>query len=153
MRIGLVIGVAVATGTFLAVTALGGAAAEEKQPPACSAISFRPVPSGLTDGEQDAGLYKSHFGRIEVKATVKSGEPQHYYVEINGKPPMPITGLLPKSTTSCAKAKRLNAPGKPPATCLGDRFTVVIDHVGERRYVLFYAHSNGEWRFCSAGAA
>ena len=44
-----------------------------KEPPSCAAIKFRAVPSGMTDGEQDAGLYKSRFGRIELKATVKTG--------------------------------------------------------------------------------
>ena len=33
-------------------------------------LTFRPVPPGLTDGEQDAGLYKSRFGKIALKAEV-----------------------------------------------------------------------------------
>jgi hypothetical protein len=34
------------------------------------ALGALPVPDGTSDGEQVAGLYKSRFGRIEVKATV-----------------------------------------------------------------------------------
>jgi len=30
----------------------------EKEPPTCAAIGFRPLPSGLSDGDQDAGVYK-----------------------------------------------------------------------------------------------
>jgi hypothetical protein len=126
-------------------------AAADKEPPACAALTFRPVPSGLTDGEQNAGLYKSRFGRIEVVASVKGGEAQTYYVAVNGKPPTAISGALPKSIVDCAKAKRLGAVGAPPEHCLGDKLAVLIDHSGDRRYVLLYAHRGSEWQFCSAG--
>ena len=59
------------------------AAAVEKAAPACASIAFHPVPAGLTDGQQDAGLYKSRFGRIEVKVTVKGGEAPHNAAAIN----------------------------------------------------------------------
>jgi len=62
---------AIAAGTagafVLAASPLGAA---DREPPSCAAITFRPVPSGLADGAQNAGLYKSRFGRIEVVATV-----------------------------------------------------------------------------------
>ena len=128
--------------------ALGAAA---KEPPACAALTFRPVPSGSSDGEQNAGLYKSRFGRIEVVASVKNGEAQTYYVSVNGKPPAAISGAVPKGVADCAKAKRLGVIGTPPEQCLGDRLAVLIDHSGDRRYVLLYAHRGSEWQFCSAG--
>jgi hypothetical protein len=138
----------------LAAAAAGGTArGAEKEPPACAAITFRPVPSGLSDGEQNAGLYKSRFGRIEVMATVKSGEAVDYFVNVNGKRPDAIAGKLPESIAVCAKAKRLGPVGSPPDHCLGDKLAVLIDHTGSERYVLLYAHHGSEWHFCSAGGA
>ncbi len=70
----------------LVATVPDGAAATSGTPPNCSAIAFRPILARSGDGDQDAGLYKSRYGRIEVKATVKDGATQNYFVEINGKP-------------------------------------------------------------------
>jgi hypothetical protein len=144
----------VATALTAVVAAAGNASqAAEKEPPACAAITFRPVPSGLSDGDQNAGLYKSRFGRIEVIASVKNGEPVNYFVSVNGKPPAAISGALPASLAACAKAKRLGAIGNPPEHCVGDKLAVLIDHTGAQRFVLLYAHRSGEWHFCSAGTA
>jgi hypothetical protein len=140
-----------ALAALAAVAALDHAHAAAKEPPACAALTFRPVPSGLTDGEQNAGLYKSRFGRIEVMATVHNGEPVNYFVEVNGKPPSAVKGALPASVAACAKAKRMGAIGTPPEHCIGDKLAVLIDHTGEQRYVLLYAHRGNEWHFCSAG--
>ena len=123
-----------------------------KEPPACASISFRPLPSGLTDGDQDAGLYKSRFGRIIVTGTVKGGQVEGYYVTVNNTRP-PDAGTLPASVASCAAAKHLPAPGKPEASCVGDRLQVLIDHSGAKRYVLLYARQSGKWGLCSAGTA
>ncbi len=149
MRSARMFGAALVMALLAAVAA--AAAAGNKEPPACAALTFRPVPSGTNDGEQDAGLYKSRFGRIVLKAVVKDGEPRNYFVEVNGKPPAPIAGALPRSLETCAKAKRLGAVGNPPDACIGDRFAVLVDHSGEQRHVLLYAHQRGGWRFCSAG--
>jgi len=136
-----------------AATVGGGGRAADKEPPACAALTFRPVGSGLPDGNTNAGLYKSRFGRIEVVATVKGGEAVTYFVQVNGKPPAAIAGALPQSVVACAKAKRFGAVGNPPDHCLGDRLAVLIDHTHDQRFVLLYAHRAGEWRFCSAGGA
>ena len=144
---------AVATLILIAAASGIGARAADKQPPACSALTFRPVPSGLSDGEQNAGLYPSRFGRIEVMATVKNGEAVDYYVDVSGKRPAALSGALPESVGACAKAKRLGAVGNPPEHCLGDKLAVLIDHTGGERYVLLYAHRGNEWHFCSAGGA
>ncbi|HXZ01351.1 MAG TPA: hypothetical protein VEI03_15235 [Stellaceae bacterium] len=142
-----------AVAALLLVAAVDAARAADKEPPACAALTFRPVPSGLSDGEQNAGLYKSRFGRIEVMATVKNGEAVDYAVNVNGKPPSAIAGALPASVATCAKAKRLGAIGNPPDHCIGDKLAVLIDHTGAQRYVLLYAHRGNEWHFCSAGGA
>jgi hypothetical protein len=138
---------------ILAVGGVAGGASHAAEPPACAALTFRPVAAGLPDGNQNAGLYKSRFGRIEVVATVKSGEAVNYFVAVNGKPPAAINGALPQSVIACAKAKRFGAVGSPPEHCLGDRLAVLIDHTHDQRFVLLYAHRAGEWRFCSAGGA
>ena len=128
--------------------------AAEKEPPSCAAIAFRPVSSGLNDGVQDAGLYKSRFGRIEVKANVKGGTAQGYFVEIDGKPLTNVAVAdLPKSIAACAKTKRLSVPANPQDTCDGDRLTVLISHANDKRYFLLFGHAGGTWRYCSAGTA
>jgi len=125
-----------------------------REPPSCAAIAFRPVPAGLSDGVQDAGLYKSRFGRIEVKANVKNGAAQSYFVVINGKR-LTATAVskLPKVAVACAKVKRLAAPTKPLDPCTGDRLTVLITHVKDERFFLLYAHAAKGWHYCSAGTA
>ena len=147
-----VLGVLLAA-TLLFLGPISGRSATQTQPPNCAAIAFRPILSRSGDGQQDAGLYKSRFGRIEVKALVKDGVTQKYFVEINGKELAPASGTLPASLSTCASAKRLSAPGTPEADCTGDQVTVLIDHSGEERYVLLYVHRAGAWRFCSAGIA
>jgi hypothetical protein len=143
----------IAAAAVIAAVAGSGAAARaaDRQPPGCAALTFRPVPLGLTDGDQDAGLYKSRFGRIALRAEVRGGRPRTYFVEVNGKPLAALSGALPESVADCARAKRLGAVGDPPPACLGDRFAVLVDHTGAERYLLLYAHDRDGWRFCSAG--
>ncbi|HXQ49661.1 MAG TPA: hypothetical protein VN802_01090 [Stellaceae bacterium] len=143
--------------SLVALASLAAAAAEKREPPACSALAFRPVASASSDGVQNAGLYKSRFGRIEVKANVKSGTPENYFVEINGKPPDAVAAAdLPADVAACATLKRMSAPGKAAEPCTGDRLTVVTSHSGDKRYYLLYGHEPhgaGAWHFCSAGTA
>ncbi|HEX9534502.1 MAG TPA: hypothetical protein VF924_03465, partial [Stellaceae bacterium] len=73
----------VAIGLALALAAFPAEAAT-KAAPACSAISFRPLPPGMPDGEQQAGMYKSRHGRLELRAEVKQGNPSDYYVTSAG---------------------------------------------------------------------
>lgn len=134
-----------------AVAPLSSAWSQVKEPPSCAAISFRPLADGASDGEQDAGLYKSRFGRILVKGVVKGGKVETYFVTVNNA--RPTTAALPASTAACAAAKKLPAPGKTVDVCLGERFQVLIDHAGDKRYVLLYARNAGTWQLCSAGAA
>ena len=147
-----IVGAALAASLF-AVGSMPHDAASATQPPNCAAIAFRPILSRTGDGQQDAGLYKSRFGRIELKALVKDGVTTKYFVEINGKPLALATGALPDSIAACAKAKRLGPPTNPDASCTGDQLTVMVDHTGDQRYVLLYVHRAGAWHFCSAGIA
>jgi hypothetical protein len=147
-------------GALLAFAAMGpgvllltpAAWSAANEPPSCAAVSFRPLTSGLTDGDQDAGLYKSRFGQIIVTGTVKGGEVEGYYVTVNGTRPADA-GKLPADVASCATSKHLPAPDKPQASCLGDRLQVLIEHSGSKRYVLLYARQSGKWGLCSAGTA
>jgi hypothetical protein len=144
---------AVCVAALLAVGLSSREAVSATQPPNCAAIAFRPILSRSGDGQQDAGLYKSRFGRIELKAQVKDGVTTKYFVEINGKALNAIAGELPDSIAACAKAKRLSAPTNPDASCTGDQLTVMVDHTSDQRYVLLYVHRAGAWHFCSAGIA
>jgi len=145
----------IASGALIVLMGLASpalAAAPWKTPPACAAIAFRPVASGMTDGEQDAGLYKSRFGRIVLKATVKTGEAQNYYVEVDGKQPA-AAASPPASLASCAQSKKLPAPAAASSACTGDGFKVVVDHAGKERLVALYARTGKTWHFCRAGTA
>jgi hypothetical protein len=141
---------AVALAAGLVIAGNDGHAATSPTPPNCSAIAFRPILARTGDGEQDAGLYKSRYGRIEVKATVKDGTPQNYFVEINGQP-LRAAKDLPSPIALCAKAKRLPAPTAADPACVGDQLQVLNVHNSDDRFVLLYAHRAGAWHFCSAG--
>jgi len=147
--------VAVGIGLALLCTATPiGAATRtpiQKAPPACAAIAFRPVPSGLTDGEQQAGMYKSRHARLELRAVVKQGEAVDYFVVAGGKHLAAAPASLPETAAACAAAKKMPAPGTPASSCTGQRFTVVIAHTGNERLALLYALDGSTWRFCSAG--
>ncbi len=131
--------------------AMPAGAAPAKEPPNCAAIAFRPVLSRTSDGLQDAGPYKLRFGRIELKANVKNGVADRYFVQINGKALADAPRPLPPALASCAQAKRLPLATTPEAACTGDRLTVLIEHSGVSRYVLLYVHRAGAWHFCSVG--
>ena len=148
--------IAVGIGLALGVTAATAAAATkpppaQKAPPACAAISFRPLPSGMADGEQPAGMYKSRRGRLELHAQVKQGEPVDYFVIAGGKRLAAAPASLPEAVAGCAAAKKMPAPGAPAASCTGQRFTVVIAHAGKERLALLYGLDGANWRFCTAG--
>jgi len=137
---------------LLGLTGPALAAAPPKTPPACAAIAFRPVASGMNDGDQDAGLYKSRFGRIVLTATVKSGEAQDYHVEVDGKQPTALA-TPPAALAGCAQAKKLPAPAAASGACTGDGFKVLVDHSGKDRLVALYARKGKDWHFCRAGSA
>lgn len=127
-------------------------AADKKKPPACAAISFRPLNEGMPDGEHMAGMYSSRFGRMELMGTVKGGKPVDYALLVKGKPIEPLKGPVPKSVEPCLKAKNVKVPYQSAGdTCVGPRFRVVIDNSGERKLLMLFALSGDEWRLCRAG--
>jgi hypothetical protein len=154
--------VATVFGMGLCVAALGlpgtataaskaAAAAAEKGPPSCAKIFFRPLPSGQNDGEQEAGIYTSRFSHLELKAAVKSGEPQDYYLTGHNKKLDALKGAVPVSVAKCAGDKKLPAPGKAAASCTGERFAALIAHAGKDKVAVLYALHGREWTACSAG--
>ena len=122
-----------------------------KAPPACAAITFRPLPSGMTDGEQQAGMYKSRHARLALHAQVKQGEPVDYFIVAGGKRLGAEPAKLPEAAASCAAAKKMPAPGSPASPCTGQRFTVVIAHAANERLAMLYGLDGSTWRFCTAG--
>ncbi len=129
----------------------GSLMAAEKQPPSCAAISFRALPMGMQEGVQDAGLYRSRFGKLVLRAEVSGGQAHNYYLEVNGKRPPPIKGEVPASLNPCLNAKHVKtpAPSAGPA-CIGERFRVVIDHSGKEEYVILFGLQGDIWKLCSA---
>src|SRR5262245_56555659 len=121
---------AVGIGLALSLPALAAIAATkppaQKAPPACAAITFRPAPSGMTDGEQQAGMYKSRHARLALHAQVKQGEPVDYFLLAGGKRLAAAPASLPEAAASCAAAKKMPPPGASASSCTGQRFTVVI---------------------------
>jgi hypothetical protein len=123
----------------------------QKAPPACAAISFRAVPSGMTDGEQQAGMYKSRHARLALHAQIKQGEPVDYFILAGGKRLTTASASLPEAAASCAAAKKMPAPGAPASACTGQRFTVVVAHTGNERLAMLYGSDGTAWHFCTAG--
>lgn len=127
------------------------APAQAKEPPACAAISFRTIAAGGPDGLQDAGLYKSRFGKIEVKTDVKGGQGTNYLMVVNGKT---IEGPAtpPKLSESCLKSKSVKVPFAKQAagSCTGSRFRVVIDRSGGKAVAAFFGLQGDDWAYCSA---
>jgi hypothetical protein len=146
--------ISVGIGLALALAAIPIAAAKGpgKAAPACSAITFRPLPPGMTDGDHQAGMYKSRHARLELHGDVKKGNPVDYYVVAGGKRIGSGTTNLPEAATSCAAAKKMPKPEAAASACTGQRFTVVVAHAGDQRLALLYGEDNGNWHFCSAGA-
>src|SRR5215472_7243514 len=142
------VGVTVALAAFAAVAAAKGPG---KPPPACSAITFRPLAAGMTDGDHEAGMYKSRFGRLELYGEVKQGNAVDYYVLAGGKRVAAASGNLPEAAVSCAAAKKMPKPEAPASPCAGQRFRVLIAHAGDQRLALLYSNDGTSWHFCSAG--
>jgi hypothetical protein len=119
--------------------------------PNCLAITFKPVPSGLSDGEQVSGLYKSNVGRVVVKAQVRNGAPQDYFVEVGDKRPTPSSEAMREGVAACLAEKHLASPGPQSEPCNGDRFAVIIEQSALPRYVLLYRHQTDGWHYCGGG--
>jgi hypothetical protein len=105
----------------------------------------------MPDGEQQAGMYKSRNGRLELRAEVKQGNPSDYYVTSGGKRVAAAASNVPEAAAACAAAKKMPKPETPASSCTGQRFRVVVAHTGDQRMALLYGEDGGSWHFCSAG--
>jgi len=128
-------------------------AAAPKAAPGCAAIDFRPIAAGMADGEHESGMYKSRFGRIEVKATVKGGQATDYNAYVNGKP-LKAVARVPEAAAACANAKKTAAPlaGPSPSACTGARLRTVVATAGSEKFIMLYALNGKAWTFCRAGS-
>src|SRR5207245_1500307 len=115
MRSSITVGIclALAVGAFPAATATK---VPGKAAPACAAINFRPLPPGMSDGEQQAGMYKSRHGRLELRGEVKKGTPVDYYVTTGGKRIAAAPAKLPEAAANCAAAKKMPKPEAPASS-------------------------------------
>ncbi|MGH7046314.1 MAG: hypothetical protein ACREE2_07980 [Stellaceae bacterium] len=144
-------------GLALGMLALGALAAPkhhavEKGPPPCGALTFRAVASGASDGEQQAGFYRSRYGTLALHAEVKGGQPTDYFVLADGKRLAAAPATLPDWAMSCIAAKQLPKPEAAAASCSGERFKVVLAHAGSDRLALLYGLDGSTWKYCSAGS-
>ncbi len=135
---GLALGM-MAVGAFAATK--HPAAKGEKGPPACGALTFRAVASGASDGEQQAGFYRSRYGTLALHADVKGGQATDYFVLADGKRLGAAPATLPDWAASCAVAKKL--PNRP----LPERRLAPVN--GSRSFSLMPATS--AWG-CSTGS-
>jgi len=142
--------IGLAAAAAVAVCPAPAEAAAGKEPPACGQVSFRPLVPGAPDGEQDAGLYKSRFVKIELKATVQGGVATDYHLLINGKPAQPMAGGIPKSAEACLKSKHVVVPVKAiSGACLGNRFRVVLDRSSGKKLALLFGLQGNDWYYCN----
>lgn len=149
---GVVIAASLFAAAGLAVVS-ADAAEKGKAPPACGALSFNPVASGLPDGEHDAGMYKSRYGKVSLKAVVRGGLAIDHYLMLNGQKAPTLTGGVPKGTDTCLKSKHVSVPAKVQTTgCTGNRFRVVLDRSGKNKVAMLFGLQGNEWQFCSASS-
>ncbi|CAK0777473.1 conserved exported hypothetical protein [uncultured Gammaproteobacteria bacterium] len=147
-----VLAVAVTLVVAVASSAPGFAAGKKDGPPPCGAVNFRAMAPNQADGDHDAGLYKSRYGRLELKATVMGGLATNYYMVINGRKAEPLAGGASKASTSCLKSKHISVPVKaaPAGACTGMRLRVVTDRSGAKGMALLFGLQGSEWLFCQA---
>ena len=127
--------------------------AAAKKPPACAAISFRPLTGSLGEGDSRAGHYHSRFGSIDVIGSVKSGQVTGYRLQVGAKDISPLKGDVPKSAYGCLNAKHVKTPPKAVSgACSGDRLRVVIDSSGAKKLVMLFGLQGGDWKLCEAGS-
>ncbi len=136
---------------LVAGTALLAAPAQAKEPAACQAISFRPIPSGSPDGVQDAGLKPTKSGKVEIKAEIQGGMAKNYFMALKGNK-VEADAKGPKVSDACLKSKNVALPYKTQAAgaCTGDRFRVVIENQGGKKVAQFFGLQGDAWAHCSS---
>lgn len=126
-------------------------AADKKKPPACAAVSFRPLANTANDGEMTAGHYRSRFGSIDLIGTIRGGLAS-YAVTVNNKPLNALKGDVPKSSYGCLNSKHIKTPPEKIAgACTGSRFRVAIDSSGKEKMIMLFGLQGDDWKLCQAG--
>lgn len=133
--------------TVMAAPAL----AADKQPPACAAVSFRPLANTANDGEMTAGHYKSRFATIDVLARVEGGK-DSYHLRVNDQPVKPVSDI-PKASFGCLNSKHVKTPPQTIAACAGSRLRVVVDSATKQKLFMLFALQGDDWKLCEAGTA
>ncbi|KAF0140535.1 MAG: hypothetical protein FD153_776 [Rhodospirillaceae bacterium] len=125
-------------------------ATPKKEPPACAAISFRPLVMGMADGIHEAGLYRSRFTRMELLADVKDGLPRAYFLHINGQRLESVAAPIPREAEGCLKSKHVRVPViKQEDACTGNRFRAVIHNGVKQKLAMLFSLQGNEWHLCS----
>ncbi|WP_207478212.1 hypothetical protein [Arenibaculum pallidiluteum] len=134
-----------------AALAGGSAAAQSgKQPPSCGAINFRPLENPSGDGDQQAGLYRSRFARIQVMAEVAGGQVRNYHMLLNGQRAGKAGGPVPSGAEACLRSKNVKVPVETAAAgqCAGSRFRVVTDRSVQPASAMLFALQGDVWKLC-----
>lgn len=144
---------AVFVALYLAATlAAAPALAADKKPPACAAISFRPLANTANDGEMTAGHYKSRFATIDVMGKIQGGK-DSYALRVNGQPVKPVNDI-PKASYGCLNSKHVKTPPQAiGGTCAGSRLRVVVDSAPKQKLFMLFALQGDDWKLCEAGTA
>jgi hypothetical protein len=154
MRTSLLVMACIAALSTPAFAATKAAPTAKKEPPSCSALTFRAVAPGTPDGEQQTGTYSSRFMKMAIKANVAGGVPTGYWVELNGQRPEALAGGLPTGAEACLREKKMATPVKTMAgACVGQRFRVVMDRGLKEPAAMLFALDGKDWKFCSATKA
>lgn len=149
----LALGLTVASAFAATKHSAGKGHPTEKGPPACGALTFRAVASGASDGDQQAGFYRSRYGTLALHADVKQGQPADYFVLADGKRLAAAPAAFPDWAENCAAEKKLPKPaGAGASPCAGQRFRVVLAHDGSDHLALLYGFYGSTWHYCSAGS-
>ena len=134
------------------ILAAAPALAAAKEPPACAAVSFRPLVNTANDGEMTAGHYKSRFAAIDVMARIQGGQAS-YHLRVNGQPVQPVNDI-PKPIYSCLNSKHVKTPPQSiGGTCTGSRFRVVATGPTKQKLFLLFGLQGDDWKLCEAGTA
>lgn len=134
----------------LSLVAALPALAADKKPPACAAVSFRPLANTANDGEMTAGHYKSRFATINVMGRIQGGQAS-YALRVNGQPVKPVSEI-PKASYGCLTSKHVKTPPEAiGATCTGSRLRVVVDSATRQKLFMLFALQGDDWKLCEAG--
>jgi len=135
---------------FLVAASAPAAAQAGKQPPTCGAVNFRPLENPAGEGEQQAGLYRSRFARIQVMAEVAGGQVRNYHMLLNGQRAAKAGEAVPKGAEACLRSKNVKVPVETLAAgqCTGSRFRVVTDRSVQPATAMFFALQGEVWKLC-----